>query len=275
MKAIYERVSTAQERSEKLEDQLTTAEKRTALKDLLGDVHLRGNNLDLQNEEENRTWISQTYVLIEAAFDKGTAQHFLSNQGYRLEGFAPIDNLRLSMDPLWIDARLWRLEELILRIDRERLNIRSDFDLERFTRQMRESPFGKSNLAVALEEARAESEKLKTDYKEVMAEKDEFELKSRELETDRDGQLSERCWELSRELFKFYEEAKRQDPEEAMRQYEQRFKGRVDRVRVHLKRLERWNPREDMREKLENPADPDDILSLADYLNASGAHRFW
>lgn len=60
-----------------------------------------------------------------------------------------------------------------------------------------------------------------------------------------------------------------------MRQYSQRFRDRVDRLRSNLMTLGWWKPKEEAKEKLEYLVHPDDLLSLADYLNARCGHGFF
>ena len=155
------------------------------------------------------------------------------------------------------------------------LEINPDFDPQSATQSAEDSTAERLRLETALEQWNEQNEKLMADNESLATERDEFREESERLGAERDRQLSERCWELSRELFKFHDEADQHDPEEIMREYERRFKGRVDRVRVHLKRVGWWDPKESTKEQLENPKNLADILSLADYLNASGAHRFW
>jgi hypothetical protein len=99
------------------------------LKDLLGYAHEKGGRLVGEGEEhlpKAQEWVWYTYALIEAAFDKGEAQRFLSNEGYTLPWLRPMDNLMLASNTFWISARLWRLEHLITRMDS--LTIRPGFD---------------------------------------------------------------------------------------------------------------------------------------------------
>ena len=123
----------------------------------------------------------------------------------------------------------------------------------------------------AVEQRNEENERLRADREQLTVNSDAFEQESRELRADRDGQVSERCSELSRELDRFLKVRKQQDHDETMRQYDERFKRRVAHVRHHLERLEWWNPGEDVRARLENPETPDELWILAEYLVAVSA----
>jgi hypothetical protein len=111
-----------------LQEKLTTAEKRRALKDLLGEAHEDGESLYQAYDEDNvAVWVTRTRDLIEAALDKSEAQLFLSNRGDL--PFTPVDDARtmyVYMQEQALGNRLIRLEELTNRLDS--LNIRPDFD---------------------------------------------------------------------------------------------------------------------------------------------------
>jgi hypothetical protein len=137
MRAVYERVSTAEEDNERLSKRLATDEKRRAVKELLGVAIAQGTYLNkwlYQETDEGkkvtmkdvRDWVHRTRDLIEAAFDKGEARHFLNGDGYKREGVQPFHNLLASKDDYFIPARVWRLNELIIRANE--LPINPDFD---------------------------------------------------------------------------------------------------------------------------------------------------
>jgi hypothetical protein len=82
---------------EELEKQLTTAAKRKALKDLLGDAIDVGKslqsgphydaegNIKKPTEHDIENWVQHIHDLIEAALDKAEARQFLSNTGITYE----------------------------------------------------------------------------------------------------------------------------------------------------------------------------------------------
>jgi hypothetical protein len=275
LKENQRRIQKAERDNERLQASITTDEERRALKDLLGIAHEKGDEVYELRENDSvewrerriRQWVNDIHALIEAALDKSAAKQFLSNDGYDFgRHIDSVTEHRQSRDILYVPARQWSIRELSRRIDRERLNIRPDFDFEAHARRFRESPAEPVDPAVELEQIKAEKEKLKMHNEELAAERDAFELKSREFKDERDGQVRGRCWELYRDLSKFLKGQKQQDPDETMHQYRDQFKGRFERVRQDLERLEWWNPREDLRAKLENPETPDDLWILADYL---------
>lgn len=103
---------------------------------------LESENQDLENaeisdepqatyDEELRTWVDCTYNLIEAAFDKLEAQHFISNEGYsdkELFGrkLPPFMHLSSTQRKYLISARLKRLREFRARL--HELDINPEFD---------------------------------------------------------------------------------------------------------------------------------------------------
>jgi hypothetical protein len=277
LKALYERF-------EGMEERLETAKNRRAIKDLLGDAIDRGRNLQrtirkegdeivIVTQQDVEDWVHDTHDLIEAAFDKGEARHFLNSEGYDPGHNLPWREARHDPYKYYLEPRLKRLDELIVRANS--LEINPDFDPQSATQSAEDSTAERLRLETALEQRNEQNEKLMAHNERLATQRDTFREESERLGAERDGQLRERCWELSKELFKFHDEADQHELFGVMREYERRFKGRVDRVRVHLKRVGWWNPKESTKEQLENPKNLADILSLADYLNASGAHRFW
>jgi hypothetical protein len=233
-----------------------------------------GNEYQARYDEEVRTWVDRTYNLINDAFGKAEAERFISNEGYTDEELfgrelPPFVHLNATQRKYLIPARLRRLDKVIDRANS--LEINSDFEPQSTAQETRESAAARLRLLAAVEQRNEENESLKADREQLTVQRDAFEQESRELRADRDGQVSERCSELSRELDRFLKERKQQDHDETMRQYDERFKRRVAHVRHHLERLEWWNPGEDVRARLENPETPDDLWILAEYLAAVSA----
>jgi DNA repair exonuclease SbcCD ATPase subunit len=229
-------------------------------------------------DEEVRSWVERTYSLINDAFGKAQAQRFISNEGLTDEELfgrelPPSVHLSSTRRKYLLPARLKRLHAVIDSVNS--LEVNSDFDPQNVAQEYGESAAAQLRLMTALEQATVDIEKLKAASERLTAERDEAKLESRTFKSERDGQVRGRCLELSRELSDFLEEARGQDPKETMHQYNQRFRDRVDRLRSDVMRLGWWKPKESAREKLEYPTHPDDLLGLADYLNASCGHGFW
>ncbi len=138
-----------------LEKRLEEPQKRKAIRDLLGAAREKGESLkqgrwyslesqnqDLENieigdehqtryDEEVRAWVDCTYNLINDAFSKDEAQHFISNEGYtdkelfgrELPSFM---HLSSTQRKYLIPARLKRLDELRARL--HPLDVNPDFD---------------------------------------------------------------------------------------------------------------------------------------------------
>jgi hypothetical protein len=230
-----------------------------------------GDEYQARYDEEVRTWVDRTYNLINDAFGKAEAQRFISNEGYSDEELfgreLPTFMHRNATQRTYsIPARLKGLDKAIDRANS--LPINSDFEPQSVAEEPGESAAARLRLLAAVEQRNEEIEDINADREQLTIRRDAFEQESRELKADRDGQLSERCSELSRELDKFLKDIKQQDHDETMRQYDERFKRRVAHVRHHLKRLGWWSPGEDTRARLENPETPDDLSILADYLAA-------
>jgi hypothetical protein len=239
----------------------------------LGDIEI-GDEYQARYDEEVRTWVDRTYNLINDAFGKAEAERFISNEGYTDEELfgrelPPFVHSKATQRKYLIPARLRRLDTVIDRANS--LEIDPDFEPQRITQETGESAAARLRLLTAVERQNEENESLKADREQLTVQRDTFEQKSRELRADRDGQVGERCSELSRELDRFSKERKQQDHDETMRQYDERFKRRVAHVRHHLERLGWWNPGEDLRARLENPETPDDIWILAEHLAAVSA----
>jgi hypothetical protein len=278
--AVFDKIRETEDGKATLEGKLSTAKKRRAVKDLLGvaveqgedlRVTLRreGDSFRLVSKQDVEEWVHRTYELIEAAFDKGEARRFLDSSDYTPVKTAPYREIRIDPYKYHLTPRLQRLHELILRANT--LEIDPDFDPQRFAQSAEESTAARLRLEAVVEQRNEENEKLKADTEQLTVKSDALEQERREIRADRDGQVSERCSELSRELDRFLKERKQQDHDETMRQYDERFKRRVAHVRHHLERLEWWNPGDDVRARLENPETPDDLWILAEYLVAVSA----
>jgi hypothetical protein len=278
--AVFDKIRETEDGIATLEGKLSTAKKRRAVKDLLGvaveqgedlRVTLRreGDSFRLVSKQDVEEWVHRTYDLIEATFDKGEARRFLDSSDYTPVKTAPYREIRIDPYKYHLTPRLQRLHELILRANT--LEIDPDFDPQRFAQSAEESTAARLRLEAVVEQRNEENEKLKADTEQLTVKSDALEQERREIRADRDGQVSERCSELSRELDRFLKERKQQDHDETMRQYDERFKRRVAHVRHHLERLEWWNPGDDVRARLENPETPDDLWILAEYLVAVSA----
>ncbi len=131
------------EKKKELEEELEERQKRMALRDLLGAAYEQGRGVTWAKTSRNegrkqwldhadKRWVDNTYNLIEAAFGKHLAEQFKNNMGIDFEkvmGFPlPKQQYDFFEDEYWVDARLWRLSELIERL--HSLDIRPDFDPE-------------------------------------------------------------------------------------------------------------------------------------------------
>ncbi len=127
---------------------LATDEKRIALKDLLGEAREEGPHAHARAHETGdldalSRWTNETRDLIEAAFGKGEAQLFLSDEGYPTHSLpgSPGNDAWAALAQFNVSARnrrereigyrLRRLDSLILRADS--LPIRPDFDPQGWT----------------------------------------------------------------------------------------------------------------------------------------------
>jgi hypothetical protein len=147
MWSIYDKFQQVEDENRKLRERLAAAAKRKALNDLLGDALEEGRSLSrgkryiqLEDERPNAEdkyqgaihgWVHHTRELIEAAFGKAEAQHFISNEGYTEEellGLKPNAKFKRHFldNPYLMKARIKRLHELIRRA--HLLNVDSDFN---------------------------------------------------------------------------------------------------------------------------------------------------
>lgn len=138
MKANYEAFRGVEQENERLQSKLALAAKRKAAKDLLGDAMDEGNILrqsHRKNSEEKIKftshqdvvdWVERTHNLIEAAFDKAEARHFMNSDDYKPEKPLPWREVRVDPYRYHVIPRLRRLDQLIVRASELPLN--PDFD---------------------------------------------------------------------------------------------------------------------------------------------------
>ncbi len=148
LKANYKRFEEIKEQCERLASRVATDEKRIALKDLLGETREEGPRAHARTHETGdwdilSRWTNETHDLIEAAFGKGEAQLFLSDEGYPTHSLpgSPGNDAWAALAQSNVSARnrrereigyrLRRLDSLILRADS--LPIRPDFDPQGWT----------------------------------------------------------------------------------------------------------------------------------------------
>ena len=190
MWAVYEKWKEADDQRQELEEKTATAAKRKTVKDLLGDavdegknlqrtVYADGGELKLVSQQDVEDWVHRTYDLIEAAFDRGEAQHFLNSEDYKPEKASPFRDARHDPYKYFTEIRLRRLNELIVRANL--LEISPDFDPQSVAREAKAYTAERIRLATAVERKTAQNETLKAEIEQVTAERDAFELESRKL----------------------------------------------------------------------------------------------
>ncbi len=135
---VYGFLRALQERFEGLEEKVASARKRRDVKNLLGDALDKGNALrqshrkddgggiTLTSHQDVVDWVQRTHDLIEAAFDKAEARHFMNSDGYEPEKPLPWRNVYVDPYRYHRTPRLRRLHELIVRANE--LEINPDFD---------------------------------------------------------------------------------------------------------------------------------------------------
>ena len=272
LKALYERFGGMEER-------LATAKNRRAIKDLLGEAVDRGRNLQrtirkegdeivIVSKQDVEDWVHGTHDLIEAAFDKGEARHFLNSEGYDPGHNLPWRDARHDPYKYYIEPRLKRLDELIVRANS--LEVNPNFDPRRAAQSIEDSTAERLRLEAAVEQRNEENERLKADYERVTTQRDAFELESRRAKEELDGQIRERCIDVSDELSDFLTLNRALDPEQTMNYYAGRLRDRVDRLRQDLIRVGWWKPREELKQELEYPESPDQLWSVYHYIRNIG-----
>jgi hypothetical protein len=272
LKALYEQFGGMEER-------LATAKNRRAIKDLLGDAVDRGRNLQrtlrkegdeivIVTQQDVEDWVHGTHDLIEAAFDKGEARHFLNSEGYDPGHNLPWRDARHDPYKYYIEPRLKRLDELIVRANS--LEVNPNFDPRSAAQSVEDSTAERLRLEAAVEQRNEENERLQADYERVTTERDALELESRRANEELDGQIRGRCIELTDELNDFLTLNRAMPPEETMRLYEGQLRGKIDRLRADLMRLGWWKPREDAKQELEYPETPDHLRSIFHYVRNIG-----
>ncbi|MBA3471915.1 MAG: hypothetical protein H0T57_01580 [Rubrobacter sp.] len=108
--------------------------------------------------------------------------------------------------------------------------------------------------------------RLKAEKDESEKQKDKLKEENKVLIEERDAQLKQRCLELSDDLDTFLKccQKKGFEEQEAMRQYEQLLLSRRAAALIHdLKRREWWKPKKSEKERIEYPANQEDIQSLS------------
>ena len=272
LKALYERFGGMEER-------LATAKNRRAIKDLLGEAVDRGRNLQrtirkegdeivIVTKQDVEDWVHGTHDLIEAAFDKGEARHFLNSEGYDPGHNLPWRDARHDPYKYYIEPRLKRLDELIVRANS--LEVNPNFDPRSAAQSIEDSTAERLRLEAAVEQRNEENERLKADYERVTTERDAFELESRRAKEELDGQIRGRCIDVSDELSDFLTLNRALDPEQTMNYYAGRLRDRVDHLRQDLIRVGWWKPREELKQELEYPESPDQLWSVYHYIRNIG-----
>jgi hypothetical protein len=276
---VYGFLRALQERFEGLEEKLETAQKRKAVKNLLGDAVEQGEDLrpvtrqvggewGFTDQRDVEDWVHRTHDLIEAAFDKGEARRFLDSSDYTPENPVPYREIRVDPYKYYLEPRLRRLSELIVRANG--LEVSPDFDPQSFTQSVEESTAARLRLEAAVKRISAENEELKADREQLTAESEAFREESQRLSGELEGLLRRRCRELSDELDDFFAETRSEDPDATIHLYRERYGDKVDLLRVELEKHGLWKPREEVRGKLEYPQTPDDLRSLYSYLRNIG-----
>jgi hypothetical protein len=212
LRANYEEFRTVEYAKHDLESKLATAEKRKAVKDLLGiavqqgedlrvQVRREGSEIKLIGQQDVEDWVHRTHDLIEAAFDKGEARRFLDSSDYKPETPVPYREIRVDPYKYYLEPRLQRLNELIVRANG--LEVSPDFDPQSAAQPVEESTAERLTLEAAVEQTKAKNEELEAANERLVKERDAFELESRQFKGELDGQIRGRCIELSDELSDF------------------------------------------------------------------------
>jgi hypothetical protein len=121
------------ERFEGVEEKLTAVTRYKAVKDLLGDavdkgkalqrtIYKEGDEVIVVTQQDVEGWVHYTRDLIEAAYDKGEARHFMNSDDYKPESASPFRNIYHDPYKYFVEARLRRLDELIMRTNSLPLN---------------------------------------------------------------------------------------------------------------------------------------------------------
>lgn len=133
LRTNYETFLEVESVKDKLETRLAASKKRRAVKDLLGNAVDEGKNLQrtisadkgelkIVSQQDIEDWVHRTYDLIETAFDKGEAQHFLNSADYKPEKPYPFRNARHDPYRYFTGVRLRRLDELVVRANSLEIN---------------------------------------------------------------------------------------------------------------------------------------------------------
>jgi len=228
LRANYQEFREVEDAKRNLESKLASARKRKAVKDLLGLAVEQGEDLRVLTRKEDgewkiisqqdvEDWVHRTHDLIEAAFDKAEARRFLDSSDYTPEKALPYREIRIDPYKYFLEPRLRRLNELIVRANS--LEVNPDFDPPSAIQPTEASTAARVRLEAAVERTSEENEKLKADGERLTVERDAFEQKSRKFKDELDGQIRGRCIELTDELNGFLTLNRAMPPEETMRLY--------------------------------------------------------
>ena len=133
----YGFLKAIRERFEDVEEKLAAVEQYKSVKDLLGEaadkgralqrgIYKEGDEVITVTQQDIESWVHNTHDLIEAAYDKGEARHFMNSDDYRPETTLPFRNVYHDPYKYFVGVRLRRLDELIVRANE--LPINPDFD---------------------------------------------------------------------------------------------------------------------------------------------------
>ncbi len=139
---VYGFLKALRERFEDVEEKLATVMRQKVVKDLLGEavdkgralqrsVYKEGDEVIVVTQEDVESWVHYTRDLIEAAYDKGEAQHFMNSDDYSPEKPSPFRNIYHDPYKYFVGVRLRRLDELIVRSNS--LLVNPDFDPQDWT----------------------------------------------------------------------------------------------------------------------------------------------
>ena len=82
--------------------------------------------IKITSHQDIVAWVDRTHDLIEAAFDKAEARHFMNSDDYEPAKYPPWREVRVDPYKYHLKPRLRRLHELVIRANE--LPISPDFD---------------------------------------------------------------------------------------------------------------------------------------------------
>jgi len=252
----------------RIPEESESIDNRKAARRLLGEAQAHGRELAAgyndaadrrATSEDIQRWIQGTYDLIEAAFGKQEAETFKSNDGYPFE--EPRIPILAESDPRRHDVsimevRLWRLANLGR--EAHKLPIENDFDPDTW------SPRDDAELRREIERLKASPDRLKGVCLHISQDITDF-IKQRQ-KTDPGFEIYQqrkhaKTKDELNEIIDRENEARRQHEAETLRLYHERYKDRVMGI-YHELSTDYWFGVDD-REYFENPADEDDIETVA------------